>query len=1097
MLPSWGGGALTPAKGLKIAVAALFFLSGLSGLVYEVLWTRSLTLVFGNTVVATSTVLAAFMGGLALGAWAIGRFADRCSRPLLLYAGLEALVGASALAFPFVLATILPLLKILYRSEHTLTLGWVRFLVAFAFLLLPTAAMGGTLPVLARLLARVEDAGRTLAFLYGINTLGATIGTVAAGFFLLPAWGLGGTLASAVTMNVAVALAAGTLSLKRITGQEGRPPNRLTETPPPESVREARDSTRYRVVLAAFLLSGAIALALEVLWTRSLLLVFGSTVYSFSIMLAVFLLGLALGSTTLGAFVERIPRPALTLGIVEGGIALLTLASVGRINALPSAFLNGLIAHGFTWHVYLGMKALIAAGVLLPVALLFGATFPLVARIEVFQGRRIGGQVGLMYAFNTVGAIAGSLLAGFVLLPALGLQRSLTAVALTALALGLVLLLAGEKGQKPLFSYAAAALLALVGITLAVTLPPWSTKILSAGVYFRPTTYLSPDGKRNDMSQVLGNLRVLDYVEGVTETAAVVQTPISRMFIVDGKVEAATDFVDMRLQRLQGQLPMLFAPRYDKALNIGLGCGITLGSLSAYPLKALECVELEPKIVATARYFAEQNEDVLDDPRLQVIINDGRNHLLLTDQKYDVITSDPFEPLVAGAASLYTENHFRIAKERLTPGGVMGQYLPLYQLFPSDYQMIIRSFCRVFPHVALWYTGIDSILLGSDKPLTISYKTLQERMDLPEVRQSLAGVGVSSPVQLLQTFVMDPSHLPAISGPGRLNTDEHPYIEFSAPRSHLVNTTLLNLKWLLANYRPQDLPLAQTTPAGEKAAEKARGLGKMVMEATLYRFEGKYADALVILRRAQAHDPGNRDVLFETCASANLEASGLMAAGRLTDAKSLLDEAFTTGEQKLNTLSNLATWAFRSGDFKQALDYTKEALALNPAVPDTNLKMALCLENLGQPAQALPWCEKALVLNPQFIQAQLTRADLALAMGDKVYALKRYLQVLHAHPHHVSGQDWLVAGTLLAESSRWSEARDAFESAARLSPQDPRAWYNLARVQKVRGDGSAARKALDRALGLAPAQVKAWLAHDPIFGGAQTGAANTAPPPHK
>ena len=1067
-------------RGVTHIVWGLFFLTGFSGLLYEVLWTRELTVVFGNTVAATSTVLAAYMGGLALGSFIFGRIADRVRKPLLLYGALEAIVAASALLFPLVLHASVPLLQGLYRSGHVNLLYSVRFLIAFLFLFIPTGAMGGSLPALGRLLARVESAGRILSFLYGVNTLGATLGTFCAGFWIIPAMGLSGALWTAVALNVAVAVAS--VLVSRWTPPLEQPVQASTQGREARSGGDPGDRLIFRLTLSAFLVSGALALALEVLWTRSLLLVFGSTVYSFTAMLGVFLGGLALGSAVFGLFVNRFEKPLWALGLVEGGIALVTLISISRVNGLPSAFLDGLIAHGFTWDSYMVQKLLIAAGILLPVSFLFGATFPIVARIEVSREDRIGSQVGLLYAFNTVGAIAGSLLAGFVLLPALGLQRSLTLVALLALALGVLLLLVRPRGTPLLPRLAGGALLAALGIGAALALPKWDEKILSAGVYFRPRTYLSPDGKKNVMDQVLGDLTVLKYLEGVTETGAVVETPVSRMFLVDGKVEAATDYVDMRLQRLMGHLPMLFAPRLGKVINIGLGCGITLGSLKVHPAQEIHCAELEPRILDTARYFAEQNHHVLDDGRLKVIINDGRNHLLLTGEKYDVITSDPFEPLVGGAASLYTEDHFRNGKARLTESGIFCQYLPMYQLSPADFQMIIRSFCRVFPHVSLWYTGIDTILLGSVEPHTTDVATLRQRMALPGVRESLEEVGCSDPVQLLQNFVMDPTKVAEVSGAGPVNTDGHPYIEFSAPRSHLVDTTPMNLEWLRARYRPGDLPLRMAGEEEKLAAEKAEKLGALIMEGSLARLRGRYEEAMAPFRKALALDPKNRTALFELCAADNLAAALLINQGKLQDAKLLLDEALATGEQELGTLTNFASWAFHSGDSASAEAFLKKALALNPRVPDLNHKMAVCLLQLGRPDEALPFAEKAVTINPRMTAARLTLADISAAQGDVAGAAREYASVLDGGFPEATAGDWLTLGTLQARSNDWGGAAAAFRKAARVAPSDPRGWYNLARVLRVQGDRTGSDEAVAKARTLAPAQVEQWLKADNILG---------------
>ncbi len=1063
------------------AAWGLFFFSGCTGLIYEVLWTRSLTLVFGNTVYAASTVLAAYMGGLALGAWLLGRAADRSGRPLLLYAVLEAAVGFSALLFPVLLQMSVPVLQWLYRGGHGGLLAAVRFALAFGYLLIPTAAMGGTLPVLARLMTRAETSGRTLSWLYGINTAGAVAGTVWSGFWLLPGLGLSGTRNLAVGLNAAIALVAAVVGWRLVRSPSGASAGRPVPLPAEEGEPEGgRFATP--VVLAAYLLSGAFALALEVLWTRSLLLVFGSTVYSFATMLALFLAGLALGSALMGAVVQRFPNPLLALGLVEGGVGLVTLVSIARFNGLPSTFLDALIRHGLNWSSYLSAKILIAGGVLLPVALLFGATFPLVARLQVRRASRVGGDVGLLYASNTLGAILGSVLAGFVLLPAWGLQRSLSLVALSALGLGTVLAVLRRPGERLLPRAAFSALLLAAGVVSAAVAKPWDEKLLSAGVYFRPTDYMTPDRRGNQLDQALGNIQLLRYAEGLTETAAVVETPVGRRFLVDGKIEATTHFVDMRLQRLMGHLPMLFARRAERAVNIGLGCGITLGALKVHPLAELTCVELERNILATARYFSGPNHQVLDDPRLHVVLNDGRNHLLLTDARYDVITSDPFKPLVGGAAALYTYDHFANGRKRLRPGGIFCQYLPMYQLSPDDFRMIIRSFCRVYPHTSLWYTGQDTILLGSEEPHRVTLAVLRERMAEPGVRASLAEAGIATPEQLLQTFVMEPGRQGGLRE-GELNTDENPRIEFSAPKSHLANTTPPNLAWCLENYHPEGLPLDLDGDEARGVAEKARKVGLLSMKGSLARFQGRQGDALGALREALALDPENVEVLYSLNAAANTAANELLDQGRLDEAHALLEEALATGQQPVDTYVNLAGWAYRAGRPAEALEWLRKAEALAPLVPDYPLKAALALQELGRLDEAREACARALRLNPKYAQARLTEAGLRFAQGDKAGARSLLEEVLASHPEVAVAQDWTLLGALRADAGEVGEAARAFQAAVERAPSDPRAWYALARFQRQTGDGAASAASLERARRLAPQAVEEWMGRDPLFAG--------------
>jgi spermidine synthase len=653
-------------------------------------------------------------------------------------------------------------------------------------------------------------------------------------------------------------------------------------------------------------------------------------------------------------------------------------------------------------------------------------------------------------------------------------------IALCALALGAILTLTRRKGEPLRNRLIIAVLFVASGLYLFSKISPWDQKLLSAGVYFSPLTYMSPDQKQNVLNQALGDVRVVRYVEGVTSTVAVVDTPFGRVFRVDGKVEATSGFDDMRLQRMMGHLPMLLAERMERAINIGLGAGTTVGSLLAHPLKELQVIELEKNVMTTAREFSHLNHAALDDPRLQVVLNDGRNHLLLTDRKYEIITSDPFEPVVGGSASLYTYNHFMNARKCLAPGGIVCQYLPMYELSTHDFQMILRSFCRAFPEATLWFTGFDTILIGSERPLTLNFARLKERMALPGVKNSLEEIGMRSPLELLQTFVMIPSKIPSIKS-GPMNTDQHPYIEFSAPRTHMVDTMQLHLKWLIDNYHPEELKINFDDSESKEIAQNAREVGRLAMEGRLQRYQGRYDEALQTLRKARELHPDNQVVLFEIATVVNLKASILLQNGKFDDAKLLLDEAPRIGKAALDTYSNLATWALRTGNPSQAMEFLHEALKQGPRVHHLNVKMAQAFKDLGRPKEALAWCDKAIALNPVRPSAKLVKADLLLDLGDKPGALTQYEQVLSENPYSIGGEHWLIIGILRSQTNQIANARKAFEIATQITPLDPRPWYNLARTAQTEGDYDDAKAALNKATELDADQVRIWLAKDPVF----------------
>ncbi len=777
---------------IKLVIFLLFLLSGISGLIYEVVWTRLLTLTFGNTVYAVSAVLSAFMAGLALGSFLIGRYSDKIKKPLKLYAALEGGIVVTALLIPVSFKVITPLYVSIYGmfGDSTVLMTAVRFIMSFLIILIPTTLMGGTLPVLSRVIVGGKKTiGFNLAFLYAINTLGALVGCAAAGFYLIPNMGIMHSVYTGVFFNLIACLTA--FALKEPSLEDNVESDCQEEG-------SGKKKTNLKVVVLMFGLSGLAALGLEVIWTRVFLLIYGSTTYSFTIMLSTFLLGIGVGSLILGLFVDRIKNLCSLFASLEAVIALYTLGTLYFADSLPYAFLLFFRKNGSSWETLLTGKVLISFAILFIPAMLFGATLPVVGKLYALEIKNLGRKVGDIYALNTLGAILGSIIAGFILLPLLGMQYSL--VVLASFLLISSLIITSVDFSKPVKTRAVkAAVLTVLFLVASFMMPSWDKKLLASGVYFHPTNYVKPNGDII-FDEQMNNTELLLFLEGLTETATITRHDGLMFFYVDGKVEASSLLEDMRLQRMMGHLPLLLHPDPKSALNIGLGAGVSLGACGQWPLEVLNCAELERGITKVATIFKDYNHDIINHPDLEIIFGDGRNYLLLTDRKYDVITSDPFEPLVGGAANLYTLEHFQLASKCLTKNGIMCQYLPLYQLSEVDFKMIANTFHEVFPYTSVWYSGVDALLIGSYEKIDIDFDTLKKKMEYGPVKKSLAEIGITSPYQFLSTFVLNIEDTPEyVKGIG-LNTDNHPYIEFSAPRSHFDGTIAVNLREMLKDH---------------------------------------------------------------------------------------------------------------------------------------------------------------------------------------------------------------------------------------------------------------------------------------------------------
>jgi len=769
---------------LDAAIFVCFFLSGASCLIYEVVWLRWLVQLLGATALAVSTILATFMAGLALGSWVGGRLAARRRRPLVTYGILELAIGAYALVLPVLLQGVpaaLPYLGVTGDSSFE-NLSLVRFALSGTLLLVPTACMGATLPVLAQLAAPdPEVRGGRIGRLYAINTAGAVLGTATAGFVLLPVLGVTRTNAIAAALNGAVGLAA-------ILAGRGRVVHSGVPAPRPGT---PRSGTRrlYGAALATVALSGALALAYEVAWTRALSLVLGSTVYAFTIMLTTFLIGLASGSYLLARRVDRLAEPGRALVWVQLGIGIAAFGGLFVLDELPYLFVR-LFAMSAGHHaLLLSLEFLVAGALILVPALLSGAVFPLALRLTAGAEGGTGQAVGVLNALNTGGAIVGSFLAGFVLVPAVGIQGTLVVAILLNIGLTFALLVALPVRRSGVTTALAAAL-PLVAVAIPLVTPEWRPLLMASGVTISAPRLQSLS--RLEFRQALERPRLLFYEEGLTTTVSVEMQARRIALRVNGKMDASTG-VDMPNQVLLGHLPILFHASPQDVLVIGFGSGVTVGSALDYPVRAVTVLELERAVIRASRWFGPVNGKPLEDPRTRVVVNDARGFLALTEERFDIIISEPSNPWITGAASLFTTNFFRNAKDRLRPGGIFGQWVQLYQLTPEMFRSIVATFHSVFPYVVVFRTSIgDTVLVGGERPLHLDHETLERRLGQSRVADDLRRIGISDAADLVALLVLDVDDIPRYAGGAPLNTDDNAYLEFEAPRHLYFDGTLEN-----------------------------------------------------------------------------------------------------------------------------------------------------------------------------------------------------------------------------------------------------------------------------------------------------------------
>ncbi len=801
-------------------VLAFFFTSGACGLIYQVAWTRELALLLGARAYAVSLVLSIFFLGLGVGSLWGGRLADRVRRPLLVYALFEVLVGLWAAAF---LCLMGPAESIVVAALRAFEFSWfsgvlLRGTAAFALLIVPVTLMGATLPLLARFVTGDPALnGRRVGALYTLNTLGAMTGCFLAGFVLLQRFGYTRTTLIAAGLNLAIGVAAALLSRLR-------PVEEVQDRAPAGLVDRGAKPALTRWLVAAFAVTGFTALALEVLWTRLLAMVFLGTTYAYTTMLTTLLCGIALGGLAGSAVVTRIRNAAGAAGLLLGALALAYLLTVPWFAHLPAWFADMQSSAGRDWDAEVQVKFLLAFATMFPATFLSGALFPVLVRAVAQSAGRVGRDVGGLYAANTLGGVLGAAAGGFVLLPLMGAQRSMEILALLPLLAGLPLLL--RCPGTPLWQKAAALLVLAAALGGAwFILPSDLSRTINA-------SYMPPDHE------------VLYHREGVEGTVAVSQPKgekdgTNRVLWIN-RVQATTSIErGVKMNRLEGALPLLFDRNPREVLFMCFGSGITCGTLALSDFDRIDAVEISPDVLAAAPLFKRDNLGVTERKNVHFIIDDGRNHLLRTKHRYDFITFEPMPMAVAGVSAFYTREYYELCLSRLNPGGMVSQWVPMHGSSPDVVRSLVRTFTGVFPEYCAFFVNADLFLIGSDRPLRLDYAAAQKRLAVPELAQALAAAGLPDTTELMGSFVMDKPALKAFAEGGTEMTDDLPWAEYTAPKlvyAHRVPESLGLLNAHLAS--PMALMDPSSLDGDAQAAVECRHRSRVSDIAALRGYYG-------------------------------------------------------------------------------------------------------------------------------------------------------------------------------------------------------------------------------------------------------------------
>jgi spermidine synthase len=903
-----------------------FFLSGLTALVYETAFVRQLQLIFGSTLSAVSVVVAVFFGGLAIGAALIGPRADQYS-PLRLYGILEIGTGLWAI----VAVVIIPVVRSFYASltstvqlpvsVHTL----LQAIMSILILLPATILMGATLPALSRGLTRnAAKRFRSISTLYGINTIGATTGTILCGFFLLEHLGYLKTIVAAMAVNFLIGGAAILLSPKQ--HQEG-----ITRRQPgtKASIGAARPREhRLRMVLISMAaISGFAALGYEVVWFRTLAFSVVTDTYAFAIMLGVYLLGIGGGSMIAARRFHRTrhenrdARKWFELGVLEIAATVMVALGFSILVWLNTSLPRPAVTNPAYWVSTLGNITLQAIVLILPATLIFGYVFPLMVSLYAGSIRQLARQVGRITAVNTAGAIAGSLAAGFILIPLVGIQWALLVLMGLSSMLAVMAFLFGPLRRRQ----------RITGATIA------SAVILGILIFFPIRPHF---GFRQIPSYEKAEL--LFYHEGADGTVMVTQDKGDRSIrrlLINQQQATSTYLPGQRKNQLMGHLPLWACSGAKNALVICFGSGGTFGALGLYELDRVDCVEISAAVLDAASYFTEWNGNVLERKNVNIIIDDGRSYLLTTRDTYDIITLEPMHPGLKGVSSLYSLEFYEEARKRLNTNGVLCQWIPLYSMSGQDARSLLATALTVFPQSSLWIVGSEGILLCARDSLTINWSWMMKHMSNPTIKQTLKKVYLDNFWTLLSGYLLGPQGLHQYTSNVALVLDDRPHIEYSIPRHQHI------FPWneILGLAAKRESPINIITGISQSTREALNSTWMVRKKTWAIRdqgfaaiAQGDHGTARVRFEHVYANDPQDRYAVF------------------------FLKEIYWRYGVELS----------RRQRWQEAVALYKRAVLLEPDDPRGHFYLGVALYNAGQTHEAVTAIGQALTLQPDLREAQ-------------------------------------------------------------------------------------------------------------------------------
>jgi spermidine synthase len=790
-----------------------FGIFGFVALVFQVVFAKQLVLLFGLTAPAVATVLAVFFFGMALGSFVFGGIADKrrlhadsrgidadqrgLTRIMKLYFGLFVLTGIYGFLFPLIYK-FLNFLILWVDKIYPLNFSgfnFFAFLFSFIFLAPPAILFGAGFPVISKILIREENLlGKKISLLYFINTFGSVVGALFAGFWLIPTFGNNITIFLASGLNIILAAAFFFLF------KEYRERSEQVST----GIKEYREqgepvSTNIQnpIFLYVLFITGFLALALEVLYTKTLILFIGSSTYAFSLILITFLLGIALGSWVASLFIDRLQKATAYFGMFLGLIGFWLFITLKMFEHLPFWYLkifqtfeaSAIFSGTQTFYIIFFTQLVLTFFIIFPATFLMGLIFPLGIKLASPALERLGEGVGKLYFSNTLGGVLGSLMVGFLFLPIFGFQKSLLFIMTIYFILGIFFILRESLLDKPIK-------IILIGFLIfwnifAILSPSWAKQILSSGVFIYAPEYLSFKeriGKnwQEFLRKGMASDQLLFYKEGLSQIA-VIKRGNDIFLRINGKTDASNSAGDLEHEILTGALPLILHEDPKDVLMIGFGSGISLGAAAQFDeTEKIEMVEIDPAVVEAAQYFKDDNHDALNNSKAKIILADGRNYLYLTDKKYDVISSQPSNIWVSGNVLLFTKEYYELAKKHLKENGLMFQWVQLYGLRLDDLKTILKTFSEVFPNTYIFsnVNDTDLFLVGTLNNDTIfDFKEIERKLQNKKIQDELTRISINDPYEFLSFFVATNKEIEKMVSDSEIHSDNRPFLEFSAPKT--------------------------------------------------------------------------------------------------------------------------------------------------------------------------------------------------------------------------------------------------------------------------------------------------------------------------